>query len=121
MSDELEFAFRLADAADSVTLRRFQAVDLEVTLKADGTPVTDADEDAERAIRTLIAAERPQDAVAGEEEGAADGSVRWILDPIDGTKNFARGIPLWATLIALESHGSVVCSVVSAPALEHRW
>jgi len=121
MSDDLEFAFRLADAADGITLRRFQAVDLQVEVKRDGTPVTDADWGAEKALRNLIAAERPHDGVVGEEGGDDGGSTRWILDPIDGTKNFTRGIPLWATLIALERQGSIVCSLVSAPALGHRW
>jgi histidinol-phosphatase len=120
-SDDLEFAFRLADAADAITLQRFHAVDLQVGLKPDGTPVTDADTSAERALRSLIAAERPHEGVVGEEGGDDGGSTRWILDPIDGTKNFARGIPLWATLIALERQGPIVCALVSAPALGHRW
>ena len=83
--------------------------------------MTDADRAVERALRERIAAERPSDSVLGEEEGDEGGDVRWIVDPIDGTKNFSRGLPVWATLIALERGGEVVCGVVSAPALGHRW
>ena len=83
--------------------------------------MTDADRAVERALRERIAAERPGDSVLGEEEGDAGGDIRWIVDPIDGTKNFSRGLPVWATLIALERGGEVVCGVVSAPALGHRW
>jgi histidinol-phosphatase len=122
VSRDLEFALRLADAADALTLPRFRAVDLRVETKADQTPVTDADRSVERALRTLVEAERPGDGVLGEEEGGDDGGgARWVLDPIDGTRNFARGIPVWATLIALERGGAVVCGVVSAPALGCRW
>jgi histidinol-phosphatase len=85
------------------------------------TPVTDADRAVERALRNRIAKSRPDEGVLGEEEGDDGGAVRWIVDPIDGTRNFARGVPVWATLIALERAGDVVCGVVSAPALGHRW
>ena len=118
---DLTFALALADLADSLSLPRFRASDLRVETKPDLTPVTDADRAVERALRERIAAERPGDTVLGEEEGDEGGDVRWILDPIDGTKNFSRGLPVWATLIALERDGSVVCGVVSAPALGHRW
>ena len=118
---DLRFALELAELADSLSLPRFRSADLQVETKADLTPVTDADRAVERALRERIAAERPGDAVLGEEEGAADGGTRWILDPIDGTKNFSRGLPVWATLIALERDGVVTCGVVSAPALGHRW
>jgi histidinol-phosphatase len=118
---DLTFALALADLADSLSLPRFRASDLRVETKADLTPVTDADRTVERALRERIASQRPGDTVAGEEEGDEGGDVRWILDPIDGTKNFSRGLPLWATLIALERDGAVVCGVVSAPALGHRW
>jgi histidinol-phosphatase len=118
---DLRFALGLADAADAVTAPRFRAVDLAVETKPDLTPVTDADRGAERLLRELIASERPGEGVLGEEEGDEGGSVRWIVDPIDGTRNFSRGIPVWATLIALERDGSVVCGVASAPALGHRW
>jgi histidinol-phosphatase len=118
---DLAFALELADDADALSLPRFRAVDLHVETKPDLTPVTDADRAVERALRERIERERPGDEVLGEEEGGAGGAVRWIVDPIDGTKNFARGIPVWATLIALERDGRVVCGVASAPALGHRW
>jgi histidinol-phosphatase len=118
---DLDFALALADLADSLSLPRFRALDLRVDTKADLSPVTDADRAVERALRERIAAERPDDGVFGEEEGDGGGDVRWILDPIDGTRNFSRGIPVWATLIALERGGEVVCGVVSAPALGRRW
>jgi histidinol-phosphatase len=118
---DLRFALELADAADALTAPRFRAVDLTVETKPDLTPVTDADRAAERLLRELIARERPGEGVLGEEEGDEGGSVRWIVDPIDGTRNFSRGIPVWATLIALERDGIAVCGVASAPALGHRW
>ena len=118
---DLAFALELADLADSISLPRFRASDLRVETKPDLTPVTDADRAVERALRERIAAARPNDVVVGEEEGAADGAVRWILDPIDGTKNFSRGMPVWATLIALERDGELTVGVVSAPALGRRW
>ena len=118
---DLAFALKLADLADSLSLPRFRALDLRVDTKADLTPVTDADRAVERALRERIAAERPEDGVLGEEEGDSGGPVRWILDPIDGTRNFSRGIPVWATLIALERDGEIVCGVVSAPPLGRRW
>jgi len=121
MSADLDFALALADEADALSLPRFRAVDLRVETKPDLTPVTDADRAVERALRERIARDRPGDTVLGEEEGDEGGDVRWILDPIDGTKNFSRGIPVWASLIALERDGVVVCGVASAPALGHRW
>jgi histidinol-phosphatase len=119
--DDLTFALELAELADSLSLPRFRASDLRIETKPDLTPVTDADRTVERALRERIAAARPGDTVLGEEEGDEGGDVRWILDPIDGTKNFSRGLPVWATLIALERDDAVVCGVVSAPALGHRW
>lgn len=101
-------------------MRRYRALDLAVETKADLTPVTEADRAVEEALRVRIARERG-DAVAGEEYGVEEGDVRWWLDPIDGTKQYARGIPIWATLIALERDGEIVVAVVSAPALGHRW
>lgn len=121
MSADLDFALSLADEADALSRPRFRAADLHVETKPDLTPVTDADRRIERALRERIARDRPGDGVLGEEEGDSGGSVRWILDPIDGTKNFSRGIPVWATLIALEREGEIVCGVASAPALGHRW
>ena len=122
VDDDLALALRLADAADAVTLPRFRAADLEVTTKPDRSPVTDADTAAEEVLRALIAVERPGDAVLGEEGGGAVGAGRgWVLDPIDGTKNFSRGMPAWATLIALTVDGTAAVGVVSAPALGRRW
>jgi histidinol-phosphatase len=118
---DLAFALELAELADSLSLPRFRAADLRVETKPDLTPVTDADRAVERALRERIAAERPGETVLGEEEGDDGGDIRWIVDPIDGTRNFTRGLPVWASLIALERDGAVVCGVVSAPALGHRW
>jgi histidinol-phosphatase len=100
---------------------RFRALDLRIETKPDLTPVTDADRVVERALRERIAVSRPGEGVVGEEEGDEGGAVRWVIDPIDGTKNFSRGVPVWATLIALEREDEVVCGVISAPALGHRW
>lgn len=120
-----DFGLVLADAADKLTLGRFRAADLRVSSKPDRTPVTDADTAVEDSIRALIAENRPGDAVAGEERGGfnetAMGGRTWVLDPIDGTKNFLRGVPVWATLIALVSDGVPVVGVISAPALGKRW
>jgi len=118
---DLRYALELADAADALTVSRFRATDLRVDTKPDLTPVTDADRTVERMMRERIARDRPGEGVLGEEEGDDGGSVRWIVDPIDGTKNFSRGIPVWASLVALERDGRVVCGVASAPALGHRW
>jgi histidinol-phosphatase len=121
-SQDLELAMRLADSADAITLTRFRAMDLRVERKPDRTPVTDADVAVEDAIRRVLAAERPEDAVAGEERGGVVGAGRaWLVDPIDGTKNFLRGVPAWATLIALVAEGRPVVGMVSAPALGRRW
>jgi histidinol-phosphatase len=121
VSADLDFALSLADDADALSLPRFRAVDLQVETKPDLTPVTDADRAIERALRERVARDRPGDGVLGEEEGDSGGSSRWIVDPIDGTKNFSRGIPVWGTLIALEREGEIVCGVASAPALGQRW
>jgi len=120
-ASDLDFALTLADDADALSVPRFRAADLRVETKPDRTPVTDADRTVERALRERIARERPGEGVLGEEEGDSGGSTRWILDPIDATKNFSRGIPIWGTLIALERDGEIVCGVASAPALGHRW
>ena len=121
MSAELDFALELADAADAISLPRFGASDLRVERKPDLTPVTDADRAIEQALRELIGARRPGEGVFGEEDGGDPDGVRWIVDPIDGTKNFVRGIPVWATLIALARDDELVLGVVSAPALGRRW
>jgi len=118
---DLAFALELADVADALSLPRFRAADLRVETKSDLTPVTDADRTVERALRERIAAARPGEGVFGEEEGGDGDGVRWVLDPIDGTRNFSRGIPVWATLIALERDGALTVGVVSAPALGRRW
>lgn len=123
--DDLALAHELADAADRVTMGRWRAADLQVTTKPDLTPVTDADTAVEALVRGRLAAERPGDAVLGEEQGesgAYDGTGRrWVIDPIDGTKGFARRGPVWATLLALELDGVPSVGVVSAPALARRW
>jgi histidinol-phosphatase len=118
---ELDYALSLADAADELTLSRFRAADLRIETKADLTPVTDADRAVECLLRERIALDRPGDGVLGEEEGDDGSTTRWIVDPIDGTRNFSRGIAVWATLLAFERDGFVECGVVSAPALGHRW
>ena len=103
---DLAFAHALADAADAITLARFRALDLRVDTKPDLTPVSDADRAAEEAIRDLIARERPRRGRLGEEFGDDGTATRWIVDPIDGTMNFLRGVPVWATLLALERDGA---------------
>ncbi|SEK19833.1 histidinol-phosphatase [Rhodococcus maanshanensis] len=120
---DLELALRIADEADSITMARFGALDLKVDDKPDLTPVSDADLAVERAVRAVLAAERPEDAVLGEEFGgdATFEGRQWVVDPIDGTKNFVRGVPVWATLIALLQDGVPVVGVISAPALKRRW
>jgi histidinol-phosphatase len=121
MSPDLALALRLADTADAISLPRFRS-GLAIETKADLTPVTEADRAVEAALRLLLAQVRPDDAILGEEQGAVGaGSRRWILDPIDGTRNYARGIPVWATLVALEEDGEPQVGVVSAPALARRW
>jgi histidinol-phosphatase len=121
VSADLELALRLADAADPLSLGRFRS-GIAFETKPDLTPVTEADRAVEAEIRKLLADARPDDAVLGEEEGASgSGARRWIVDPIDGTRNYARGVPVWATLIALEDSGSVRLGVASAPALGRRW
>jgi histidinol-phosphatase len=118
----LTLALRLADLADTITTDRFRAVDLEVSSKPDLTPVSDADQAVERALRSRLAADRPADAFSGEEYGATGtGPRRWVLDPIDGTKNFVRGVPVWASLLALLVDDEPALGVVSAPALGQRW
>lgn len=119
---ELDFALTLADRADAISLSRYQALDLEVTTKPDNTPVTDADKAVERAIIEAINSEYSSDGVVGEEFGSTGSKDRyWVIDPIDGTKNFLRGVPTWATLIALVENEKVVTSVVSSRALYRRW
>jgi histidinol-phosphatase len=121
MNPDLAFAMELADLADSLSLPRFRATDLAVETKPDMTPVTEVDRSVEQALRDRIARDRPEDGVVGEEFGAEGSeSARWIIDPIDGTKNFVRGIPVWGTLIALERDGAVATGVISAPALSRR-
>jgi len=120
---DLALALRIADAADRVALPRFRARDLRVSAKPDRTPVTDADRDAEAAMLALLADERPGDAILAEESGHSPGhgSRQWILDPIDGTRQFLRGVPVWASLVALRDGDALRVAVVSAPALGRRW
>ena len=119
---DLALALRLADAADAQSFPRFDAADLVVSTKADNSHVTDADLATERAIREILAVERPEDGIFGEEFGAeGDTHRQWIIDPIDGTANFLRGVPLWGTMIALAIDGVPQVGVVSMPALGRRW
>ena len=119
---DLRLALEAADAADAVTLTHFQSTELRVETKPDLTPVTEADRATELAVREVLQSAHPTDAIAGEEFGETGTSARrWIIDPIDVTVNYMRGIPIWATLIALEDAGDVTVGVVSAPALGHRW
>ncbi|MGX1811873.1 histidinol-phosphatase [Nocardia sp. NPDC055321] len=122
-SADLELALRLADAADAITRDRFGALDLKIDAKPDLTPVSDADLAVERMVREVLSAERPGDLVLGEEFGgdAEFTGRQWVIDPIDGTKNFVRGVPVWASLISLLEDGVPVVGVVSAPALARRW
>jgi histidinol-phosphatase len=126
--DDLALAHALADLADAISLDRYQAQDLVITTKPDNTPVTDADRAVETAIREALATHRHTDGLVGEEFGSDKGTSGryWVIDPIDGTKNFMRGVPTWATLIALvhiDSSGNeeVVVGIASAPALARRW
>jgi histidinol-phosphatase len=122
LQPDLQFALRLADEADALSMARFRATDLVVTTKPDLSPVSDADKAVEQAIRSAIGRDRPGDSVLGEEFGTIGQSSRqWIIDPIDGTKNYVRGVPVWATLIALAIDGVPQVGVVSAPALGKRW
>lgn len=121
-TDDLRLAHVLADDADSLTESRFKAIDLHVMSKPDLTPVTDADRAVEEGIRRTLSRVRSRDAVVGEEQGSTGHSQRqWVVDPIDGTKNFVRGVPVWATLISLIVDDEVVLGVVSAPLLQRRW
>lgn len=123
-ADDLALAMLIADRADAITMDRFNARDLVVETKPDLTPVSDADKAVERMIRELVAEHRPEDGVLGEEypELVGLGGRRWIVDPVDGTKNFVRGVPVWSTVIGLQdTEGHMVVGVVSAPALARRW
>ncbi|MGK4187293.1 histidinol-phosphatase [Kocuria koreensis] len=121
-NDDMRLAHVMADAVDRYTLGKFQAQDFTVETKPDLTPVTDADREAEELIRSHLSRARTRDAVVGEEFGSTGSSPRqWVVDPIDGTKNFVRGVPVWATLIALMDEGKPVVGLVSAPALQRRW
>jgi len=122
MPSHLEVALELAGIADAITVARFRAPDLRVDTKADHTPVTDADRATEQALREALQRLRPGQEIVGEEFGG-DGQAewRWLLDPIDGTVNYANGVPVWASLIALMRGDRAICGVVSAPALGRRW
>ena len=123
MSLELDFALDIANTIDELTMSRYRALDLHIETKPDRTPVTEADRAAELRIRELITERFPNDGILGEEfdDLNPDASRQWILDPIDGTRNYLRGVPVWATLIALIEDGKPVVGVVSAPALARRW
>lgn len=119
---DLDLALAMADKADEISLTRFRALDLTVETKPDRSPVTDADRSVESSLKEMLKTARPADALIGEEFGVAGAAERtWIIDPIDGTANYLRGIPVWASLIALAVEGKPVLSVVSAPALGRRW
>jgi histidinol-phosphatase len=119
---DLDLALELADLADEVSMSRYGRSDLQVTTKPDMTPVTDADQSVERRLRDHLSRRRPQDTLVGEEYGGTMGDGRaWVIDPIDGTKNFVRAVPVWATLIALTVDSTPRVGVVSAPALGRRW
>ena len=122
---ELELALEIADAADALAMARYRADDLVIETKPDATPVTEADQAVERMIRATLAERRAGDAIVGEEFGgdlaAIAGARRWIVDPIDGTKNYLRGVPVWSTLIGFAVGADVVVGVVSAPAMGRRW
>lgn len=125
-SDDVRLAHVLADNADNLSMDRFGAQDLEISTKPDMTYVTEADKAVEEALRRQLKSTRTRDVVLGEEQGEIEGSTgsherRWIIDPIDGTSNFVRGVPVWATLIALEEAGEIVAGLVSAPAIGRRW
>ena len=117
-----DLALKLADAADEISLARFRALDLRVEAKPDASPVTDADRSVEERLRAILQRHRPEDAIIGEEFANQGEAARtWIIDPIDGTANYLRGIPIWASLIALRVDDEITTSVVSAPALGRRW
>jgi histidinol-phosphatase len=127
---DVELLKVLADASDEISIDRFHAQDLQIETKPDATPVTDADRAVEKKIREILATERPSDAIVGEEFGNSQeirsGSRYWVIDPIDGTKNFLRGVPIWATLIGLVHRDEsgvdrVIAGMVSSPALFRRW
>jgi histidinol-phosphatase len=125
-ADDLSLAHVLADTADKVSMDRFRALDLRVEEKPDLTPVSDADRAVEKALRSTLQRTRPRDAVLGEEFGVSAAAAgprhrQWVIDPIDGTKNYIRGVPIWATLIALMDGDQPVVGLVSAPALGRRW
>ncbi len=122
MISDLDLALKLADHADEISLKRFRALDLLVESKPDRSPVTDADRAVEAELRSVVADYRPEDTFIGEEfENTGSGNRNWIVDPIDGTANYLRGVPIWASLIALRVDGVITTSVVSAPALGRRW
>jgi len=120
--DDLRLTHVIADQVDGLTMDRFGSSDLKVETKPDMSPVSDADRGAEELIRNLLSRHRSRDGILGEEYGKTGGGERtWVIDPIDGTKNFVRGVPVWATLIGLMEGDEVVVGMVSAPALQRRW
>lgn len=121
LDSDLQFGFRLADAADAITLARFGASDLRVETKPDRSPVSEADRAVEHRLRAMVAESGRSEGVHGEEFGDDGTDTTWIVDPIDGTTSYIRGVPIWATLLALQREGDVVLGIASAPALRRRW
>jgi histidinol-phosphatase len=123
MNSDLELALKMASIADQLAMSRYRALDLNIETKPDFTPVTEADRAVETALREVLATERPSDGVIGEEfPNTNETATRtWIIDPIDSTKNYVRGVPVWGTLIALSVDGKPQVGVVSAPAMGRRW
>jgi histidinol-phosphatase len=123
MNSDLELALKMANIADQLAMSRYRALDLSIETKPDFTPVTEADRAVETALREVLATERPSDGVIGEEfPNTNETATRtWIIDPIDSTKNYVRGVPVWGTLIALAVDGKPQVGVVSAPAMGRRW
>jgi histidinol-phosphatase len=124
LQDELSLALRVAAIADGISLPGFSSRSFGVSRKADNSEVTEIDRTAEQAIVASLTSARPDYGIYGEEygvSGPADAEYQWVIDPIDGTTNFVRGVPVWATLIALVHNGIPVLGVVSAPAMGFRW
>ncbi len=125
LKQDLELALKLSKVSEEIALTRYLAQDLVIETKPDASPVTDADQSIEKKIREILGQERPKDLIIGEEFGQADfdgKNYAWVIDPIDGTKNFLRGIPTWAVLIALLNPAKeIVVGVVAAPALFRKW
>ena len=124
LNNELQLALKVADAAAAVSLAGFNARSFTVERKADKSEVTEIDRATETAITNILRAERPEHSVYGEEHGIvgpSEAKYQWVIDPIDGTSNFVRGVGVWASLIALVENNVPILGVVCAPALQMRW